>query len=400
MSARSRAAPDTSCVPAVCQRELFSHMCGRGAAPAEPRAVAQAAGVPNAAVRRIRRFRSTQNVHPGNSVPVLFHPAEPSAQEQVSAMTWGLIPSFTDPSTKPNAFKMFNARSETVDAKPVFKRLLKERRCVVALQGFYEWQLDKHKEKQPWYVHYADGRPLLMAALFDRARTPNAWKEYRQQRQHEQEVSGGGGEDKDGDGGDDDDDDPDHVYSFTILTTDTNELSWLHDRQPAIIEPELARRWIDPAVDAAELLPLVRKPYSSPDLVWHPVSKKINNVKYQGDDCTQQVDPEQQPSGGGKASRKGGAAAAANAKAAAGSPSIKTFFTAKGGTGGGSAKAAGGGGSTGDGGAAAPYGGQKRAAAQSAAAPFAKRQHAEVAATAVNADEPVDVDADAANALQ
>jgi len=37
---------------------------------------------------------------------------------------------------------MFNARSE--DMKPVFTRLLKQRRCVVLLNGFYEWKKVRH----------------------------------------------------------------------------------------------------------------------------------------------------------------------------------------------------------------------------------------------------------------
>jgi SOS response associated peptidase (SRAP) len=67
-------------------------------------------------------------------------------------------------SEKLNFFKMFNARSETVASKPIFKRLLSHNRCVVAYDGFYEWLVDEHKEKQPYFVHYSDNRPMLMAA--------------------------------------------------------------------------------------------------------------------------------------------------------------------------------------------------------------------------------------------
>ena len=48
------------------------------------------------------------------------------------------MPSYTKPDAKPDYFRMFNARSE--DMKPVFTRLLKQRRCVVLLNGFYEWK--------------------------------------------------------------------------------------------------------------------------------------------------------------------------------------------------------------------------------------------------------------------
>ena len=52
--------------------------------------------------------------------------------------SWGLVPSYTKPDVKPDHFRMFNARSD--DMKPVFTRLLKHRRCVVLLNGFYEWK--------------------------------------------------------------------------------------------------------------------------------------------------------------------------------------------------------------------------------------------------------------------
>ena len=51
---------------------------------------------------------------------------------------WGLVPSYTKPEVRPDYFRMFNARSD--DMKPVFTRLLKHRRCVVLLNGFYEWK--------------------------------------------------------------------------------------------------------------------------------------------------------------------------------------------------------------------------------------------------------------------
>ena len=58
----------------------------------------------------------------------------------ISARRWGLVPSFNKKDTKPDYFRMFNARSETVAEKSVFSRLLHSRRCIVLLNGFYEWK--------------------------------------------------------------------------------------------------------------------------------------------------------------------------------------------------------------------------------------------------------------------
>jgi putative SOS response-associated peptidase YedK len=55
-------------------------------------------------------------------------------------------------------YNMINARSETVDALPSFKRLLKKNRCVVLADGFYEWykyERGGQQHKQPYFAHPA-----------------------------------------------------------------------------------------------------------------------------------------------------------------------------------------------------------------------------------------------------
>lgn len=61
----------------------------------------------------------------------------------------------------------FNARSESVAEKPVFSRLLKRQRCVVLLEGFYEWKTDAGGKKQPYYCSFGEGNLMKMAGLYD-----------------------------------------------------------------------------------------------------------------------------------------------------------------------------------------------------------------------------------------
>lgn len=56
---------------------------------------------------------------------------------------------------------MFNARSETVDEKFVFRRLLASQRCVVLFNGFYEWKQEGSK-KQPYYIHLGEGKVIRL----------------------------------------------------------------------------------------------------------------------------------------------------------------------------------------------------------------------------------------------
>lgn len=95
-----------------------------------------------------------------------LHDTQDAAEDKknkvlLEGMRWGLVPAFTKAGEKPNFFRMFNARSETVPSKSIFSRLLTSNRCIVCVDGFYEWK-DEHKGKQPYYIHLKD-RPLLFA---------------------------------------------------------------------------------------------------------------------------------------------------------------------------------------------------------------------------------------------
>jgi putative SOS response-associated peptidase YedK len=63
---------------------------------------------------------------------------------------WGLIPSWaSDPASV--AYRMINARSETVEASGAFRDAFGRRRCLIPADGFYEWQATKGKKKQPYH---------------------------------------------------------------------------------------------------------------------------------------------------------------------------------------------------------------------------------------------------------
>lgn len=172
-------------------------------------------------------------------------------------MHFGLVPSFTPKDAKPDFFRMMNARVETVDALPAFRRLLKSNRCIVLVDGFYEWHAEP-KGKQPYYIASAGageegGEPpmLWMAGLWDKRVL---------------------------------EDDNSELYSFTILTTDVcPELAWLHDRMPVILNAEAARAWLD--VDGTEPAEALRRCRPVCSLQWHKVHPRMGTVKYEGDDA-------------------------------------------------------------------------------------------------------------------
>lgn len=172
----------------------------------------------------------------------------------IHCMKWGLIPSFTKKTEKPDHYKMFNARSESITEKASFRRLVPGSRCLVAVEGFYEWKKDGSK-KQPYYVHFKDGRPLVLAALYD------SWKNAEGET----------------------------LYTFTILTTySSSALAWLHDRMPVILGNKgSTEEWLDGL--SSSKFDTVLKPYEEPDLVWYPVTSEMGKPSFNGPECIKEI---------------------------------------------------------------------------------------------------------------
>lgn len=232
-------------------------MCGR------TRCSLRADDVPRACHRttapsrllHIDRYRPSNNVSPGFNMPVVRREDDASAESDghvVHCMKWGLIPSFTKKTDKPDHYKMFNARSESIDEKASFRRLLPKNRCLVAVEGFYEWKKDSSK-KQPYYIHFKDGRPLVFAALYD------SWQNS------EGEI----------------------LYTFTIVTTSSSSaFQWLHDRMPVILgDKDTTDTWLS----SASSFKSVMKPYEESDLVWYPVTPAMGKPSFDGPECIKEI---------------------------------------------------------------------------------------------------------------
>ena len=85
-------------------------------------------------------------------------------------MRWGLIP-FWAKDIK-IGFSTFNARAEEIDTKPAFREAFRQRRCLVPLDGFYEWKKTA-AGKQPYAIGLK-GSGFRTAAVAGSARPPSA----------------------------------------------------------------------------------------------------------------------------------------------------------------------------------------------------------------------------------
>ncbi len=158
-----------------------------------------------------------------------------------SSLRWGLVPSWArDPR---QGSRLINARAETVHEKPSFRSAFRARRCLVPVNGWFEWQ-KRGDGKQPWYLFPADGAPMSFAGLWER------WRDGNQT-----------------------------IESFTIITTQAGaNIEDLHHRQPAIIAPPRFDDWLDPSTPIPDLLELVRVPFPG-SFERRAVTTRVNNVR-------------------------------------------------------------------------------------------------------------------------
>ena len=70
------------------------------------------------------------------------------------SMRWGLVPSTHNKPLKEFNLPTHNCRSETILERPIFSRAFKRgQRCVIPIDGFYEWNSTKGAEKIPHFVY-------------------------------------------------------------------------------------------------------------------------------------------------------------------------------------------------------------------------------------------------------
>lgn len=164
------------------------------------------------------------------------------AGRELAMLRWGLIPSWAKDASI--GAKLINARSETAAEKPSFRSAMRQRRCLIPADGFYEWQAQAGG-KQPFHITLADGRPFALAGLWEHWKSPDGtW-----------------------------------LQSCTILTTAANELMRpLHDRMPVILHPEQYGLWLDPGLHDVGPLQELLVPYPAAEMAARPVSKAVNRV--------------------------------------------------------------------------------------------------------------------------
>ena len=116
----------------------------------------------------------------------------------------------------------------------MFRDAYRRRRCIIPVDGFFEWKAIKgQKAKQPYAIAMKDGKPFGLGGLWEN------WKEP---------TSG------------------EWIRTFAIVTTPANEMvAEIHDRMPLILASDAYGRWLSDEPDPRDLMrPFPAEPMRMP----------------------------------------------------------------------------------------------------------------------------------------
>lgn len=202
-------------------------------------------------------WKPRYNLNPREDIPVVHHDSG-SGGRALRLMHWNFVPGNLKTREQVDAFdaqySTFNAKIERVASAPTFRSAWRKQRCLVVVDGVIEWMGAKGA-KTPHWIRRRDGGSFAMAGL---------WSEWR----------GSDGEER---------------WSTTVVIGPSD--SWysaFHHRMAYLLHPDAYDRWLDPDyTDADGVASLIKSsPYPhQEELEAIPVSKRVNNPRYDAPDC-------------------------------------------------------------------------------------------------------------------
>lgn len=189
--------------------------------------------------------RPNYNVAPGQFMPIITHGED--GKNNIELMKWGLVPFWAK--DMKIGYKLINARAETLFEKPMWRSVIKSKRCLIPATGFYEWKkvLEGTKErKQPFYIRPKHEELFSFAGVWD------TWKDVE------------GKEWK----------------TYSIITTEPNrEMKSVHKRMPVILHQEDEASWLEPSHETRETIEPFLHPYEDNGLELFEVSTDVNATR-------------------------------------------------------------------------------------------------------------------------
>lgn len=197
------------------------------------------------------------NIAPTQSAPVIVCM---DGRRVLMDMCWSLVAPWAK-NPKDNKYSTFNARDDKLELSKLYAPSFKAKRCIVPATGFYEWK-NVNGVKQPYHFFMKKDYELFgMAGL---------WSHWISKTSD------------------------DEVFSFTIITTEPNDLlKGYHNRMPVILHEKDEARWLDPTIQHADKLKELLRPYPAEAMTCHAVARGALRPGNDGPMCIEPVIPGQ-----------------------------------------------------------------------------------------------------------
>ena len=184
------------------------------------------------------------NIPPTTAIPALLN------NGNYLYAHFGYLPSWASSKASIN----INARSETIFEKKTFRDSFKYRRCIIPINGFFEWEKED-KEKTPYFVSDIKNDYLALAGI---------WDEY-----FDIELNM-------------------KIVTVALITCDANEkLGKIHHRMPVVLEKKDFTTWLknDDLKEVNKLFNI----YPNEKIKMYEVTSEVNKVLFNEASCIDEV---------------------------------------------------------------------------------------------------------------
>lgn len=193
----------------------------------------------------IKELVSSYNIAPTLAVPTLLN------NGNYLYAHFGYLPSWAKNRTSMN----INARSESIYEKQTFRDSFKTRRCIIPINGFFEWKIED-KEKRPYFVKDLKADYFAVAGVWDE------WFDSTLNMK---------------------------IVTVALITCDANDkLSQIHHRMPVVLDKKDYKTWLY-SENLAEVIKLF-KIYRSEFIDIYEVTNEVNKVLFNSSSCIERVE--------------------------------------------------------------------------------------------------------------
>ena len=201
-------------------------------------------------IEDVPEFEPKFNQAPGSMSPIVHLTDE--GPRMCTMMRWGLIPFWSKDGKVKNTS---NARLETIRTAGSYREPFKRRRCLVPVNGYYEWQ-EVAGVKYPYFITLQNNAVMAFAGIYDRWKNPETGET---------------------------------VESISIITCEPNEMmKRVHDRMPVILDEAAWNKWLSPETTADDAHAML-VPYPSELMRLQRVSRMVGNSRNEGAHLIQPV---------------------------------------------------------------------------------------------------------------